>query len=312
VEVNVFQSLEIDGLSEPTLTEKYQAALRNAYESLGVNASQVTFGDATIYASRRRRLDRGPFTMFQRRLERMNDFVIPVTIQTTPVQTSSIATGLRSSLFVENITQELESYGEGALMIQETDVVGMEVLFSIKAETILQIESSIINNNNFAQEVTDQAIINGAISSLSTATTDKSLIRFVTFAPTVSPTAVPTEDPTTVPSGSPTNSPAEMPSETPTASHRPTYTPSATPSLMVPPVESHHHCGSNDASKWNLLGYAFAYFCGFASLPFAKGWLVVPGGGGVTIQTCLLSSWRYSCRSLSFMTIPTHDHFIQS
>jgi hypothetical protein len=244
VKVNIFLNLEVGGLSGSTLTAEYEAALRTALSSLGVDAYQVTFGDATISASSRRRLDRSPLTGFQRRLEG-NDFVIPVTVETAPGETNRISTGLEGNSFAGNVTQELENTGESALAVKNPNITGMEVLFSLRAETISQIENAIINNDNFDQEFTDQAIAYGTFGSQSTATVDKSQIEITTFVPTLSPTPAPTVGPTILPTA-PTTTPSESPSEPPTPapsfsataqpsaspSPRPTYAPSATPSLI--------------------------------------------------------------------------------
>ena len=156
LEVQIFQTLGLDGLSQASLTPVYVKALIAAYIATfpELNATNIVFG--TVVAS---------VTETRRRLGD-NSLAIPVAIKIPTSETNSVAAGLSGTSFAGNITQELESAGESTLSVGEQDATGMEVLLSVKAETTKDIEDSIINNQNFASDFTAQAISNGIVGPM--------------------------------------------------------------------------------------------------------------------------------------------------
>jgi hypothetical protein len=202
--VSLKQTLTIEGLNEGTLTPEYKASLITAYLAAfpSLEASDVVFGVPAVTNSRR-----------QRRLEG-NSFAIPVAITTSSNATNDIASGLGSPSFAGSVMAEMESMGE-AVVILEQAATGMEVLFSLKAETTSEIEATVVNNANFAADVTAQAKSDSLIAADATVVIDTERITIVTLAPTVEPTPLPSAGPTTSPTALPTQIPSGRPTHTP-------------------------------------------------------------------------------------------------
>jgi len=217
-EVKIFQTLAINGLSEGTLTAEYKASLIAAYllEFPSLNASNIVFGDPVVSSTRRRRLGWG------RRLAG-NNFEIPVEIDASTVSPSDIASGLASDSFSESVASELANAGEDVI-IQETKATGMELLFSVKAETTSDIEDSVVNNQHFSAEISAEALSTNLVEADAVVEADSDRVIIVTLAPTVEPTPTPTDAPTEFPTPVPTESPTPMPTSPPTESPTPTPT----------------------------------------------------------------------------------------
>ena len=186
VNVQLFQTLRIDGLSQTNLTLGYKESFTAAYvsEFPSLNVSSIKLGVPVVSFSRKRRLGG-------------SNFEIPVTIEISPSGANVVAVGLGSESFGSAVTGELERIGESELSIQEQDATGMEVLFSLKAESSRDIDDSIIGNGNFAAEFAAEARANNIIGTMATVETDTSRIVIVTLAPTAEPTNVPTATPAT-------------------------------------------------------------------------------------------------------------------
>jgi hypothetical protein len=186
VEIKLFQTLTIDGLSEGTLTPEYKASLIAAYlsEFPSLSASNIIFGAPIISSSQRRRLEG-------------NSFEIPVTIETASSETNGIAAGMSSDSFAGSITVELASAGE-TISVQDQNATGMELLFSLRAETTSDIEEMVVNNDAFAAEIATVALANNIAGADATVVVNKELIVIMTLAPTVDPTPVPTMSPTLI------------------------------------------------------------------------------------------------------------------
>ena len=180
-EVTLFQTLKISGLSQGTLTDEYKASLTAAYlvEFPSLVASNIVFGDATVSGSRRLR------GLLGRQLE------IPVEIDASSVSPSSIIAGLAGDSFADNVAEELANAGED-VTIQEQKASGMELLFSVKAETTSDIENAIMNNQNFAADIAAEAVSNNAIGADALVEADADRVAIVTLTPTIKPTRGPT------------------------------------------------------------------------------------------------------------------------
>jgi hypothetical protein len=188
LELTLRQNLELGGLSQATATLQYKVALLAAYKTAlpGLFIS-IVVGDSTTSGAQLRQL-------------RSNNVVIPVAITIDPSATNDVASSLDGPLFAGNVTQELINIGESETTVDESTMAGMEVVFSIKAKTTDDIRSSIINNENFASDITASAVSNGMIGANAVAVVDVDLIVITTLAPTSEPTASPSESPTLAPS----------------------------------------------------------------------------------------------------------------
>jgi hypothetical protein len=210
VEVRVFQTLEIGGLTEFTLTSKYQTALQNAYMSTfpDLGEANIIFGEAAVSSGRRLRRNDN-----RRNLEG-NDFAIPVTIQIAPRFTNSVTAGLTEALFVTSIVKELKNACESAIAVQKTEATGMEVLVSIKAETSQSALDLISYDGDFASDLKEFGIANDIFGVSSSVTADTSLATIVTIAPSLAPTQAPTAGATAmaVPTIAPTSALSLLPS----------------------------------------------------------------------------------------------------
>ena len=198
VEINILQTLTIDGLVALTLTPEIKAALVAAYlnEFPNLIESNILFGDPTVTnsnAERTRRL--GSRT---RRLNG-NNFAIPVEITTLPEDTTSVGQGLGGSSFADSITTELANTGE-TVTIEEQVSTGLDVLFAVKAPTTSDIQAEIVNNEDFATQITNKAIENNIIGQDAIVVADRTMVVISTMAPTPKPTAFPSPAPTASPS----------------------------------------------------------------------------------------------------------------
>ena len=95
---------------------------------------------------------------------------------------------------------------------EQYQVSDVEVEFSVNFPTTEDVKRNILDNENFANDMTDQARANRMISSLSVAKFESELVVILTLTPTVEPTAIPTETPTPAPTPAPTLSPTPLPS----------------------------------------------------------------------------------------------------
>jgi hypothetical protein len=206
VEVNVFQDLVLEGLSEATFSAEYEAALQAAYTS--------TFStiEGTIIS-----FESPAFTDFERRELSGYNFEISVTIETASEFTNVITAGLSTPDFVRNITQELEDADENSVIVRNSEVIGMEVVFSIKVDTIQTAEEVILNNEDLTSAFAAGAIDNNLLTASATINTNAVLGEVVTLSPTVSlpstasPSSMPLQSPTRVPTTSTTRGPTIEP-----------------------------------------------------------------------------------------------------
>jgi hypothetical protein len=181
VAIKLFQTLVIDGLSQNTLTPQYKASLIAAYlsEFQSLNAANIAFGNATVFGSQR-----------HRKLE-SNTFEIPVMVKTTSSKTSDIAVAMSGESFTESITGGFALMGEEVLL-QEQKATGMEMLFSLRADTNSDIDDLVVNNKDFAADIVAEALLNDIIGVNAMIEVDVEMITFVVLDPTVYPTEKPT------------------------------------------------------------------------------------------------------------------------
>jgi len=115
-------------------------------------------------------------------------------VETSALEVQVITAGFASDSFAGAVVGELESAGENTLSVQEQDATGMEVLFSLKAQTSGDVEESIVSRDTFAAEFAAEAMANNIIGTMAYVESDASRITIITLAPTVSPTQMPTAE----------------------------------------------------------------------------------------------------------------------
>jgi len=166
-------------------------------------------------------------------------FQIPTAISgISSDETNQVVEDLEGFDFSFNIMGALVATGESELVIQKQEATGVDLVFSMKAETTEYFDEIVDDNDAFATQMNTQIVTNNIVSSSSVLTSDAELVMIITLAPTVEPTATPSLSPTLLPTPFPTKIPTLIPSASPTKmpSATPTVSPTPSPTTLNPTV----------------------------------------------------------------------------